>query len=192
MDDRDGCGLSVLVVCTANLCRSPTAQVYLQAAADRRSLPWRVQSAGLQAREGLVPPPPVQKLVARRGFDLSGWSSSRLTDQMITDADLILTATREQRSAVARRQLSAVGRTFTLLQLLEYLALSRGSREPHFVRLAPLERLAQQIQSGRNGAQPRGGVDHDVADPMGSRKSAFKTCDAIIHSAAEDIVHHLW
>lgn len=191
MDD-EGSTVSVLLVCTANLCRSPTAHVYLQAAVDRRSLPWRVRSAGLQAREGLVPPPPVQRLVARRGLDLSAWSSSRLTDEMISGADLIVTATREQRSAVARRQLTAVGRTLTLLQLREYILLSRGSRLPHPGRLPPVERLVQQIRSGRNEAQPHGGVDHDLADPMGGRAAAYKTCDELIHAAVDDIVDNLW
>lgn len=192
MDDGDGSTVSVLVVCTANLCRSPTAQVYLQAAAARQSLPWRISSAGLAAREGLVPPPAVQKLVARRGFDLSRWSSSRLTDEMIAAADLIVTATRDQRSAVARRQLSAVGRTLTFLQLREYLVLGRSRRERQPLELSPVEALLHQIRSGRNEAQPHGGVIHDVADPMGGRMSAFRNCDGQIHEATEDIVDSVW
>ncbi len=192
LDDREASSVTLLLVCTANLCRSPTAQVYLQAAAERRSLPWRVRSAGLQARDGLVPPPPVQELVARRGHDLTGWSSSRLTDEMISEADLILTATREQRSAVARRQLSAVGRTLTLLQLREYIVLSRRARGHQPSRLPPGERLVQQVRAGRNEAQPHGGVEHDIADPMGGRMGAYRTCDGLIHAAVNDIVDNLW
>ena len=42
----------VLLVCTANQCRSPMAQFVLQRAVDRLGLDWEIGSAGTRARNG--------------------------------------------------------------------------------------------------------------------------------------------
>ena len=66
--------ISVLVVCTGNICRSPTGEGVLRAAAERRGLGERVrvESAGTHDYHvGEAPDPRSVKHAKRRGYDLS-------------------------------------------------------------------------------------------------------------------------
>jgi protein-tyrosine phosphatase len=42
----------ILLVCTANVCRSPMAEAIFNALAEERGLAWRAESAGVAALEG--------------------------------------------------------------------------------------------------------------------------------------------
>jgi protein-tyrosine phosphatase len=108
----------VLFVCTANICRSPSAQWLLReaVAAHPELAGVEVRSAGTRAVEGA---PGCQVAPALAGH----WAEHRsqaLTPELIGWADLILTAGREHRAAVAGLDPAARTRTFTLRQAARF------------------------------------------------------------------------
>lgn len=117
----------VLVVCTANVCRSPLAEALLAAALPGTDL----ASAGVRAMDGaamcavsasLLPGAPEH--VARQ-----------LTTALVAEADLVLTMEREQRSAAVRLAPGSQSKVFTLREataLLHGLA-DRGAPAPEDV-----------------------------------------------------------
>lgn len=107
---------TILFVCTGNTCRSSMAAAlarkYLQ---ERGALgKWQVTSAGLAAAEGAPPTPEAVDAVAELGADLTGHRARRLTPEMVEQADLILTMTREHNQAVLRQVPQAEGKVYTL------------------------------------------------------------------------------
>lgn len=74
-DPAQAAELRVLMVCTGNICRSPTAEGVLRARLARAGLGGRVavDSAGTQGyHTGEAPDPRAVKAAAARGYDLSG------------------------------------------------------------------------------------------------------------------------
>jgi protein-tyrosine phosphatase len=75
----------ILVVCHANVCRSP----YLQAVLQRALPDLAIKSAGFVATDRAVPEISVA-LSAKRGLDLSLYRSCPLTQSTIKSADLVI------------------------------------------------------------------------------------------------------
>lgn len=93
MKGRGGARLSVLMVCTGNICRSPTAEGVLQH--QLRALgvdsQVRVDSAGIQAwHAGEAPDPRSQAHARRRGYDLSAQRARAVQALDFEQVDLIL------------------------------------------------------------------------------------------------------
>lgn len=79
----------LLVVCTANQCRSPLGEVIARADLERRGVRAEVASAGFlpggsPAAEGSV------LAASRRGLDLSAHVSRRLEPELLESADVVL------------------------------------------------------------------------------------------------------
>jgi protein-tyrosine phosphatase len=96
---------SVLIVCHANVCRSPAAEMLFRAYAGklagqqpRRSIEFR--SAGLFAEDGRNIDPTMYRLLAERDVDPSGHSARRLDESMARAAELILVPERKQIAAI--------------------------------------------------------------------------------------------
>ena len=83
--------MSTLIVCTANVCRSPSAEGLWRAAAVRRGVIRPVASAGLQAWPGQPAHPVCVELLAERGIDLGEHRSQRFRPDLGVRYDLILT-----------------------------------------------------------------------------------------------------
>lgn len=62
--------MKTLVLCSANVCRSPAAEALWRAAAADRGFPGTVASAGLQARPGQQRSPQMLRLLAAAGVPL--------------------------------------------------------------------------------------------------------------------------
>ena len=71
----------MLLLCTANVCRSVMAQAMLSARLAARGVAVPVASAGLLG-EGRPPPPEVVSVMAARGIDVTGHRSRIVTDVM--------------------------------------------------------------------------------------------------------------
>ncbi|MDR9892042.1 protein tyrosine phosphatase [Pseudenterobacter timonensis] len=77
---------AILVICTGNICRSPTGERLL-----RRLLPAkRVDSAGICGLEGHAADSQAAEVAAGYGTQLEGHVARRLTPAMVRDYDLIL------------------------------------------------------------------------------------------------------
>jgi protein-tyrosine phosphatase len=80
----------VLLVCTANVCRSPVAQALWTQQAGARGKRVVVASAGTEALPGQLVDPVCAALLAARGLDLSAHRSVRVNLERAADQDLIL------------------------------------------------------------------------------------------------------
>lgn len=108
--------LTILTVCTGNVCRSPAAErMLVHALGSDGSV--RVESAGTGALVGQPMHGPMAELVAAGGVAVDGFAARRITEAMVKDAGLVLAMTREHRSAVVELWPGAVRRTFTLREL---------------------------------------------------------------------------
>ena len=86
-------GISVLVVCTGNICRSPTGEGVLRHLAAKRGLGDRVRVASAGTHDyhvGDAPDPRTLKHAAKRGYDFSAQRAAQVRDQDFSDFDYIL------------------------------------------------------------------------------------------------------
>jgi protein-tyrosine-phosphatase len=84
---------SILIVCTANICRSPMGEAILKQLVAARSDAgeWRIESAGTWALHGSSPAPLSQLVMQTRGLDISHHQSQPVTEELIQQFDLVLT-----------------------------------------------------------------------------------------------------
>jgi protein-tyrosine phosphatase len=86
--------MRVLVVCTANVCRSPTAEVVLRQRVEQAGLGDRIEidSAGTHASNSVAHPPDERSVAhaARRGYDLLPVRARRVKASDYEAFDLIL------------------------------------------------------------------------------------------------------
>lgn len=122
--------MDILVVCEGNVCRSPFVERVL-----RSRTGWAVGSAGLGALEGH----PIEERVARRlheqGIDPGGFAARQLTPGLMEGVRLVLTATRDQRTAAVTAHPKSLRHTFTLG---DFAALA-ASALAHGVEPAPAD-----------------------------------------------------
>ena len=88
-----GAKRSILIVCTGNICRSPTAEGVLRELAERRGLGDRIHFASAGTDDyhiGDAPDPRAVKHAQKRGYDLSGLRACQVTKADFTAFDYIL------------------------------------------------------------------------------------------------------
>lgn len=170
--------VEVLVVCTANMIRSPLAELYLREKFVDR--PITVRSAGTH-------PAPDDGMTRRArdaakalGLSMTDAETHRpqlLTREMVEQADIILGASRIHRSACVRMDLSALGRAFTIREFARLSAqvddealqraVDRVGDDPN----ARVRAATDLVREVRGTTDPPGDptVD-DVFDPELSRR----------------------
>ncbi|MFK7829072.1 MAG: low molecular weight phosphotyrosine protein phosphatase [Congregibacter sp.] len=83
---------SILIVCTANVCRSPAAEVFLTAHLKALGVGRRVEvrSAGTSvASPGMPPDPRVVAYAASKGLKFRRKGASRVSDSLMANADFV-------------------------------------------------------------------------------------------------------
>lgn len=101
--------MRVLVVCTANICRSPVGAAVLAAKLPCAEV--RVTSAGVRALSGNSADPIMIELARERGYgDLSDHRSRPLMSMLSTQNDLVLCMETRQREWLLREQPTMTGR----------------------------------------------------------------------------------
>jgi protein-tyrosine-phosphatase len=88
--------IRVLIVCTGNTCRSPMAAALLSRALEAGGVSAEVTSAGTGAWDGAAASEGSYLVSLEHGLDLSSHRARLLTEQMVAEADLILTVSRSQ------------------------------------------------------------------------------------------------
>lgn len=154
----------VLVVCHANICRSPLIAFLLDR--DLGSHDWRIESRGTHTRPGM-------SMCARSGEAIKDHPAgrefiarfaSRRLERADVGAGLILTASTRERSIVARLDPSARERTFTLSEATGLLA---SVPEATLADLSPRE-TARRLDAARRGGvqlQTKRAAVSDIPDP---------------------------
>lgn len=167
----------VLFVCIGNVCRSPVGERLL---ASRLPVErFEVSSAGVGAMVGYAMSRYAAAELKSYGGDPSGFAAQQLTPQMIENADLLLTATRELRSQVLAESPGALRRTFTVLEFAALAGMSDGGCASDVVKWAGAHRSAA------------GGVEQDVPDPFRRGAAAHAAAANSIHDAVEKIAKGL-
>ncbi|MBD8467486.1 low molecular weight phosphatase family protein [Plantibacter sp. CFBP 8798] len=180
---------SVLFVCTGNICRSALGAQLLKARLDGAGITAgghliRVSSAGTGMQAGLTMPSEVVEQSRRFGGDPSNHVARQLDRDIVAEADLILTATREHRSDVARLLPRASRVTFTVPQFARLVA----ETEP----AADLWELVAEVAAERGLVPPPANADDDdIEDPYRRSAETYARVGAQIDALIEVIVTHL-
>ena len=89
---------SILFVCTGNICRSPTAEAVLRQMAKNAKMTLRTASAGTGGWHAGEPPDKRAIAAAeKRCYDTAGITAKQVTNEDLSDFDIIYAMTREHR-----------------------------------------------------------------------------------------------
>lgn len=133
----------ILVVCTANICRSPVAEALLRSKLQDAGLAdWTVASAGTWAAEGHPAAPFSTALMEEQGLNIQAHRSQPVTDRLMQQADLLLCLETDHVRALRRAYPSHQDKIYTLRQMVD----KRGSvRDPYGGSRRQYERMAAEV-----------------------------------------------
>ena len=185
--------LTVLSVCTGNICRSPLSEYLLRNALDGEH--FRIASAGTHAViHGSVPDQQV-KIAQELGlYGIMEHRPHQVTANDIRDADVILTATLRHRRRVVRTVPLAANRTFTMQEFAHLI--------PHVSETELMELLSMRDRPMRAASlavhhmrgiipQPAGEDSYDIADPYGENAKAYRRSAEQLVEAHSTIIEFL-
>lgn len=152
--------LHVLFVCTANICRSPYAQLRTeQAVGDAIS----VASAGLRGFDGNPMDDEMAAQLRMRGGNPSGFLSRPLSGRSFVGVDLVLTLESDHRRVIVETWPSTAPRVFAWKQFVDAIDLAPGESGIGLVHKAA--RIAGPARRA-----------HDIPDPFGRGTPAAAVC----------------
>jgi protein-tyrosine phosphatase len=188
MTGPDGRIRHVLVVCSANQCRSPMGAALLRRELQRRDPEVVVASAGVLARDGSPATAGTVKAARDFGVDLHGHRSVAATRDVIAATDLVLGMERMHVREVVVLDPRAFARSFTLKELVRR-GEERGSRQPG-------ESQAQWIAAVHQGRRPTAllgsAPDDDVADPTNNLSVDHEAMADEVDDLMFRLVNLLW
>jgi protein-tyrosine phosphatase len=169
----------IVIVCTANICRSPMAEAMIRRAL-RTAGPDAdgvvVESAGVYGHEGSPIAPGSAAALKALGIEDDGHRGRLLTPAIVGSAGLVLTMEERHRAAILAGTPGARDRTFTLR---EFARLAGGQRPPAGAGVATRARALVTAVAQRRTSLPWAGVD-DVPDPYGGPGEGYHACAALI------------
>lgn len=151
----------VLMVCRANLIRSPLAAGLLRRrllALGRDDLV--VSSGGLEVVSGSAPGAEVLQVALEHHVSLDAHRPRPVTVESLQESALVVTMTETQRTGVCRMSRAALARTFTLLELVRLLGALDEPPATTWSQLARRAHVARPLVSAASQAE-------DVPDPIG-------------------------
>ena len=161
--------IDVLVVCTANVCRSP----YVAALLRQRLPGLTVAAAGTAPVRGVPLDPRIAPMLSSLGATVNGVAGHRLTRRSIQRAHVVLTATVAHRQRVCELDPRSPDRVFTLKEFARLLSQdaadrSRTTSRADSASLGAIVALAHarrtEVLANISGGRPPGRSDEPVAD----------------------------
>ena len=170
----------LLVVCTANQCRSPMGETFARDRAAHCGIPLLTASAGTRAVDGVPATDDAQATMRRLGFDLSAHRSRAVSSAMTTVADLVVAMERDHVLDLVQAHGAPLPRTFTVLELA---AMVRASpRSPGESVAAYLDRVGADRTTGDVMRAP------GLADPVGLSLRRHRRAAEQIRDAFGEII----
>jgi len=164
MSEPDG----IVVLCTANVCRSPMAAALLARRLSGLGVATRVRSAGM-LRGGDPPLPEVISVMARYGIDITGHRSHVACAADLARASLVLAMARDNLRYAVVTEPAAWPHAFTLRELIR-----RGERVGPRPPGEPFSGWLSRVHAGRERVALLGdSADDDVPDPAGGPLHAY-------------------
>ncbi|MFM0159742.1 MULTISPECIES: low molecular weight protein-tyrosine-phosphatase [Paraburkholderia] len=130
---------TILVVCEANMCRSPMAEMIMASRLPGKT----IMSAGIYARPGRPADRTTTQLMHERGYDLGAHVTTLLTLAHARTAHLILTMTLDQRSRIERAYPFTRGKVYRLGEHDDF-----DVADPYLQSRAVYEESLAQIEVG--------------------------------------------
>jgi protein-tyrosine phosphatase len=183
----------ILFVCYANLCRSPMAELLARQAFDETfgvlGSVVVASSAGTRAYAGSAIHKRSASVLAAQGIDPSAFVSRTVDSSILTTADLVLTAARQQRAACAELAPAKVRQTFTLRQFTR-LVDAAGPLPGLAERTVPdrLHALLSRVNATRHLVPPVAAELDDLPDPVNQPIEAFEVCADEIRGSLERVL----
>ena len=146
--------MRILMVCTGNICRSPTAQGVLERLAADAGMAGRLQvdSAGTHGYHvGEPPDARSQAHALRRGVDLSAQRARQLTAADFGEFDLVLVM--DDANQHAARALCPPGQRHKLRRLTDFCTRHRASEvpDPYYGGAAGFEAVLDLVEDACDG-----------------------------------------
>jgi protein-tyrosine phosphatase len=146
--------ISVLMVCTANICRSPLAQGLLIRAVDEVGLQKQiaVDSAGTQAgMQGQRPDPRAQAVASEVGVDISRFKARKLTSKDIERFDYVVAMDTEHLSTL--QDMCPPEQQHKLALIMTYAPQNAGMEipDPYFGNAAGFQRVLELLSEATQG-----------------------------------------
>jgi protein-tyrosine phosphatase len=176
---------TILVVCSANQCRSALGGALLQRSLRQAAPEVAVATAGTRAFTGIAATPPTVDAASTLGVDLGAHRSRMVDVAMVDRADLVLTMERAHVREIVVLRPQAFSRTFTLKELVR-----RGSAVGPRARDQDLSEWLELVHRGRRSTDLLGtSSDDDIEDPTGNRmidhESIAREIDELLAAAVE-------
>lgn len=154
----------LLFVCTGNICRSPMAEYLLRFMLKERGYGgYLVESAGVDALEGLPPTDKVVELLLQEGIDCRGHRSQPMTEELAKSSHLIFVMTFWHRERVL--EIVEDEKVYRLKEYVIDKSEGRGEEEGHDLL--------------------------DIADPYGGSLKEYAICMKEIVGCLEELVSML-
>jgi protein-tyrosine-phosphatase len=184
---ESGPAQGVLMVCTANRCRSVMAGALLTRRLGAAGVAGWVQSAGLLAA-GQPASSEAISVMARYGLDVSQHRSRLMTADELGAASLVLAMAREHVRHAVVTEPAAWPRAFTLKELVR-----RGRQAGPRASGESLTDWTARLHAGRERSALLGdSPDDDVPDPMGGPPQAYLMTAALLDQLTGYLVELCW
>lgn len=176
----------ILFVCEGNVCRSPLAAAVLQKSIST-ALGITTGSAGTRALEGEAADAVTAQIAASHGISLAGHTARQLTPELLASAEMVVTATRQIRSAAVQTYPPSVKYVFTMRQLARILrATDPGFEGSGLTGSALVADLARSMNREKSRLLAPQGNDDDIADPRGrSTRIQNQVAEQVVEAVGE-------
>ncbi|HSN74213.1 MAG TPA: low molecular weight protein arginine phosphatase [Anaerolineae bacterium] len=141
----------VLLVCTANICRSPMAMGLLRERLRKDGLDNQVMvsSAGVYGLDGNPASQPGVEVLAERGIDIADHRAHTVDEQEIADADLVLVMEEAHRRTLFYSYPHLLGKIFLLSEMSgNYHDIKDPYRQPKEAYERTADEMAALIEDG--------------------------------------------
>jgi len=180
-------GIRFLLICTANICRSPTAAGLLALRARSARAPIEILSFGLLPG-GREAPPQVVEAVATFGVDLSRHRSAQLSIEELSKADVAVTMTRQHLRELVIELPDIWPRVFTLPELVR-----RGEIVGPRLTTQSIPQWIECVHQGRRKEDMIGAFPaDDVIDPYGGPDAGYRRMAATLSNLVDRLSVLVW